>query len=729
MSISRKRIVIGLLLMAIGGGGLRAEVPPYRRATLPVEERVEDLLSRMTLREKILQLNQYTLGRNDNPNDRNAVNTRLPAEIGSLIYMGSGPEMRNRMQRRAMEETRLGIPILFAYNTVHGFRTIFPIPLAQACSWNPRLVEAACAEAARETRLTGIEWTFAPMVDVARDGRWGRIAEGFGEDVHANAVFCAAAVRGFQGTTLSDTLRIAACLKHYVGYGASLGGRDYVPTEISRQTLWDTYLPPFEAGVRAGAATLMSSFNDISGVPATANGYTLTEILKKRWKHDGFVVSDWDAILQLVNQGRASGRREAAQLAFLAGVEMDMTDNCYRDHLESLVESGKVGIERLDDAVRRVLRLKFRLGLFDRPYTPERPETERFQRPEAMALADSLAAESCVLLKNDDHTLPLAPETRIAVIGPLADARDHLLGSWCGRGEARDVTSLYEGMCAEFGAENVRYARGCDFNGEDRSGFPEAVAAARASQVVVLCLGEKRQWTGENASRSTLALPPIQEELARVLSETGKPIVLLLGNGRPLELSRLELLCKAILEIWQPGTAGGKPVAGLLSGRWNPSGKLAVTFPRTTGQIPIYYNQRRNARMDQGSYLDLPDTPLYPFGHGLSYSDFRYGEIRMVSSDPMVLEVTVTNASSRDGAESVMWYVSDPVCRITRPVRELRHFEKRMIRAGGSETFRFEVDPLCDLGFVDEKGDRFLEPGEYWIQAGPRKFRLFIPEE
>ena len=628
-----------------------------------------------------------------------------------------------------MEETRLGIPILFAYNTVHGFRTIFPIPLAQACSWNPRLVEAACVEAARETRLTGIEWTFAPMVDVARDGRWGRIAEGFGEDVHANAVFCAAAVRGFQGTTLADTLRIAACLKHYVGYGASLGGRDYVPTESSRQTLWDTYLPPFEAGVRAGAATLMSSFNDISGTPATANGYTLTEILKKRWKHDGFVVSDWDAILQLVHQGRAAGRREAARLAFLAGVEMDMTDNCYRDHLGELIAAGEVEPGRLDDAVRRVLRLKFRLGLFERPYVPERPEKERFLRPEALTLADSLAAESCVLLKNETRILPLAPGCRIAVIGPLADAREHLLGSWCGRGEARDVTTLYDGLCAEFGAEQVRYARGCDFNGDDRSGFPEAVAAAREAQVVVLCLGERRQWTGENASRATLALPPIQEELARTLSEVGKPIVLLLSNGRPLELCRLEPLCAGILEIWQPGTAGGKPVAGLLSGRLNPSGRLVVTFPRTTGQIPIYYNQRRKARPDQGAYLDLPDTPMYPFGHGLSYAEFRYGEIRQVSVEPLVLELTVTNTSSRDGAESLLWYVSDPVCSITRPVRELKHFEKRLIRAGDSETFRFEVDPLRDLGFVDETGRRFLEPGEYWIQAGPRKFRLLIPEE
>ena len=628
-----------------------------------------------------------------------------------------------------MEETRLGIPILFAYNTVHGFRTIFPIPLAQACSWNPRLVEAACVEAARETRLTGIEWTFAPMVDVARDGRWGRIAEGFGEDVHANAVFCAAAVRGFQGTTLADTLRIAACLKHYVGYGASLGGRDYVPTEISRQTLWDTYLPPFEAGVRAGAATLMSSFNDISGTPATANGYTLTEILKKRWKHDGFVVSDWDAILQLVHQGRAAGRREAARLAFLAGVEMDMTDNCYRDHLGELIAAGEVEPGRLDDAVRRVLRLKFRLGLFERPYVPERPEKERFLRPEALTLADSLAAESCVLLKNETRILPLAPGCRIAVIGPLADAREHLLGSWCGRGEARDVTTLYDGLCAEFGAEQVRYARGCDFNGDDRSGFPEAVAAAREAQVVVLCLGERRQWTGENASRATLALPPIQEELARTLSEVGKPIVLLLSNGRPLELCRLEPLCAGILEIWQPGTAGGKPVAGLLSGRLNPSGRLVVTFPRTTGQIPIYYNQRRKARPDQGAYLDLPDTPMYPFGHGLGCAVFRSGEVRRVSVEPWVLELTVTNTSSRDGAESLLWYVSDPVCSITRPVRELKHFEKRLIRAGDSETFRFEVDPLRDLGFVDETGRRFLEPGEYWIQAGPRKFRLLIPEE
>ena len=729
MRTCRSKIGIWTLLLTVGWSGLRAEVPPYRQASLPVEERVEDLLARMTLQEKILQLNQYTLGRNDNPNDRNAVNTQLPPEIGSLIYMGSGPEMRNRMQRRAMEETRLGIPILFAYNTVHGFRTIFPIPLAQACSWNPRLVEAACVEAARETRLTGIEWTFAPMVDVARDGRWGRIAEGFGEDVHANAVFCAAAVRGFQGTTLADTLRIAACLKHYVGYGASLGGRDYVPTEISRQTLWDTYLPPFEAGVRAGAATLMSSFNDISGTPATANGYTLTEILKKRWKHDGFVVSDWDAILQLVHQGRAAGRREAARLAFLAGVEMDMTDNCYRDHLGELIAAGEVEPGRLDDAVRRVLRLKFRLGLFERPYVPERPEKERFLRPEALTLADSLAAESCVLLKNETRILPLAPGCRIAVIGPLADAREHLLGSWCGRGEARDVTTLYDGLCAEFGAEQVRYARGCDFNGDDRSGFPEAVAAAREAQVVVLCLGERRQWTGENASRATLALPPIQEELARTLSEVGKPIVLLLSNGRPLELCRLEPLCAGILEIWQPGTAGGKPVAGLLSGRLNPSGRLVVTFPRTTGQIPIYYNQRRKARPDQGAYLDLPDTPMYPFGHGLSYAEFRYGEIRQVSVEPLVLELTVTNTSSRDGAESLLWYVSDPVCSITRPVRELKHFEKRLIRAGDSETFRFEVDPLRDLGFVDETGRRFLEPGEYWIQAGPRKFRLLIPEE
>lgn len=729
MRTCRSKIGIWTLLLTVGWSGLRAEVPPYRQASLPVEERVEDLLARMTLQEKILQLNQYTLRRNDNPNDRNAVNTQLPPEIGSLIYMGSGPEMRNRMQRRAMEETRLGIPILFAYNTVHGFRTIFPIPLAQACSWNPRLVEAACVEAARETRLTGIEWTFAPMVDVARDGRWGRIAEGFGEDVHANAVFCAAAVRGFQGTTLADTLRIAACLKHYVGYGASLGGRDYVPTEISRQTLWDTYLPPFEAGVRAGAATLMSSFNDISGTPATANGYTLTEILKKRWKHDGFVVSDWDAILQLVHQGRAAGRREAARLAFLAGVEMDMTDNCYRDHLGELIAAGEVEPGRLDDAVRRVLRLKFRLGLFERPYVPERPEKERFLRPEALTLADSLAAESCVLLKNETRILPLAPGCRIAVIGPLADAREHLLGSWCGRGEARDVTTLYDGLCAEFGAEQVRYARGCDFNGDDRSGFPEAVAAAREAQVVVLCLGERRQWTGENASRATLALPPIQEELARTLSEVGKPIVLLLSNGRPLELCRLEPLCAGILEIWQPGTAGGKPVAGLLSGRLNPSGRLVVTFPRTTGQIPIYYNQRRKARPDQGAYLDLPDTPMYPFGHGLSYAEFRYGEIRQVSVEPLVLELTVTNTSSRDGAESLLWYVSDPVCSITRPVRELKHFEKRLIRAGDSETFRFEVDPLRDLGFVDETGRRFLEPGEYWIQAGPRKFRLLIPEE
>lgn len=720
----KKVLILGLCLLGVThslSSKDKKSIPLYKDAKAPIEKRIDDLISRMTLEEKILQLNQYTLGRNNNVNNVGEEVKKVPSEIGSLIYFDINPELRNSMQKKAMEESRLGIPIIFGYDAIHGFRTIYPISLGQACSWNPGLVEQACAVSAQEARMSGVDWTFSPMIDVARDPRWGRVAEGYGEDPYTNGVFAAASVRGYQGDDMSAENRMAACLKHYVGYGASEAGRDYVYTEISAQTLWDTYLLPYEMGVKAGAVTLMSSFNDISGVPGSANPYIMTEILKKRWKHDGFIVSDWGAVEQLKNQGLAATKKDAARYAFNAGLEMDMMSHAYDRHLKELVEEGKVTMAQVDESVRRVLRVKFRLGLFERPYTPVTNEKDRFFRPQSMAVAAQLAAESMVLLKNDNQILPLTNKKKIAVVGPMAKNGWDLLGSWCGHGKDTDVEMLYDGLTAEFGGDaELRYAMGCKPQGNDRSGFAGALDVARWSDVVIVCLGEMLTWSGENASRSTIALPQIQEELVKELKEAGKPVILVLSNGRPLELNRMEPLCDAILEIWQPGINGARSMAGILSGRINPSGKLAMTFPYSTGQIPIYYNRRKSGRGHQGFYKDITSDPLYPFGHGLSYTEFKYGTVtpsatKVKRGDKLSAEVTVTNTGSRDGAETVHWFISDPYCSITRPVKELKHFEKQLIKAGETKTFRFDIDLERDFGFVNEDGKHFLEAGEYHI--------------
>ena len=713
----RKLFVFISLILSLGVLAQESKTKP----DVDMDKFITELMGKMTLEEKILQLNQYTLGRNNNVNNVGEEVKKVPSEIGSLIYFDINPELRNSMQKKAMEESRLGIPIIFGYDAIHGFRTIYPISLGQACSWNPGLVEQACAVSAQEARMSGVDWTFSPMIDVARDPRWGRVAEGYGEDPYTNGVFAAASVRGYQGDDMSAENRMAACLKHYVGYGASEAGRDYVYTEISAQTLWDTYLLPYEMGVKAGAATLMSSFNDISGVPGSANPYIMTEILKKRWKHDGFIVSDWGAVEQLKNQGLAATKKDAARYAFNAGLEMDMMSHAYDRHLKELVEEGKVTMAQVDESVRRVLRVKFRLGLFERPYTPVTNEKDRFFRPQSMAVAAQLAAESMVLLKNDNQILPLTNKKKIAVVGPMAKNGWDLLGSWCGHGKDTDVEMLYDGLTAEFGGDaELRYAMGCKPQGNDRSGFAGALDVARWSDVVIVCLGEMLTWSGENASRSTIALPQIQEELVKELKEAGKPIILVLSNGRPLELNRMEPLCDAILEIWQPGINGARSMAGILSGRINPSGKLAMTFPYSTGQIPIYYNRRKSGRGHQGFYKDITSDPLYPFGHGLSYTEFKYGTVtpsatKVKRGDKLSAEVTVTNTGARDGAETVHWFISDPYCSITRPVKELKHFEKQFIKVGETKTFRFDIDLERDFGFVNEDGKRFLEAGEYHI--------------
>ena len=731
--MKQKHLAIATFCIMVAIGCSSEKSPIYKDASADIESRVNDLVNRMTLEEKILQLNQYVLGINTVENNFGEMVKDIPVEIGSLIYFNDHAEVRNAMQKKAMEESRLGIPILFGHDVIHGYRTTYPIPLALACSWNPELVRQASEVAAQEAYDCGVNWTFSPMVDVSRDPRWGRVMECFGEDPYTNAVFCEAVVKGYQGDDMSEKNRIAACLKHYVGYGASEAGRDYVPTEISDQTLWDTYLPPFEAGVKAGAATLMSAFHTISGIPASANHYILTEVLKEKWQHDGFVVSDWGAVEQLRYQGMAEDEKEATMLAFNAGIEMDMADRMYKKYLAALLEEGKVDMKLVDESVRRVLRVKFRLGLFEQPYVEEKPESEMYLLPKSLEIAEKAAAESMVLLKNENSVLPLEDVGTIAVIGPVASDSTQHLGNWGARARAEDVVGIVQGMCEEYaGKSKILTAKGCDFEGNDKSGFAEAVRVAKASDVVVVCLGHKGSWSGENQSRSTIEIPKIQEELLSAVEATGKPVVVLVTTGRPVELPRIEQKADAILQTWHSGIRAGKAIAGLLSGRYNPSGKLAMTFPYSTGQIPIYYNRRHRARTgDQGLYKDITSEPMYPFAHGLSYSTFEYGKLT-VSSDKLKegetisAEVTVKNTSQRDGLETVHWFVKDPYSHITRPVKELKYFEKKLIKAGENVTFRFEINPLRDLGFVNREGKKYLDKGEYRIMVGDQSVSIYV---
>ena len=731
--MKQKHLAIATFCIMVAIGCSSEKSPIYKDASADIEARVNDLVNRMTLDEKILQLNQYVLGVNTVENNFGEMVKDIPVEIGSLIYFNDHAEVRNAMQKKAMEESRLGIPILFGHDVIHGYRTTYPIPLALACSWNPELVRQASEVAAQEAYDCGVNWTFSPMVDVSRDPRWGRVMECFGEDPYTNAVFCEAVVKGYQGDDMSEKNRIAACLKHYVGYGASEAGRDYVPTEISDQTLWDTYLPPFEAGVKAGAATLMSAFHTISGIPASANHYILTEVLKEKWQHDGFVVSDWGAVEQLRYQGMAEDEKEAAMLAFNAGIEMDMADRMYKKYLAALLDEGKVDMKLVDESVRRVLRVKFRLGLFEHPYVEEKPESEIYLLPKSLEIAEKSAAESMVLLKNENSVLPLEDVGTIAVIGPVASDSTQHLGNWGARARAEDVVGIVQGMCEEYaGKSKILTAKGCDFEGEDKSGFAEAVRVAKASDVVVVCLGHKGSWSGENQSRSTIEIPKIQEELFSAVEATGKPVVVLVTTGRPVELPRIEKKADAILQTWHSGVRAGKAIAGLLSGRYNPSGKLAMTFPYSTGQIPVYYNRRHRARTgDQGLYKDITSEPMYPFAHGLSYSTFEYGKLtvsadKLKEGETISAEVTVKNTSQRDGLETVHWFVKDPYSHITRPVKELKYFEKKLIKAGENVTFRFEINPLRDLGFVNREGKKYLDKGEYRIMVGEQSVSIYV---
>ncbi len=713
----------------------------YKNSDFPVEQRINDLIQRMTLHEKVMQMNQWTMGKNLNPNNVEDKINEFDPEIGSILYRSINPVYRNEIQRKAIEESRLGIPVIFAFDVIHGYRTVFPIPLAQACSWNTELVEQSCEVAAKEAWLSGVNWTFSPMVDVARDPRWGRVSEGYGEDPYVNARFAVAAVKGYQGHDLSEKYTIAACLKHFVGYSMSEGGRDYNYTDVSSQTLWETFMSPFEAGVSVGVATLMSGFNDITGVPATANHYTLTEVLKNKWGHDGFVISDWGSIKNLIDQGVAQDRKQAALKSFKAGVEMDMVDNVYLENMEELVKEKKISEEDINEAVRRILRVKFHLGLFDQPYVDVIKEKDRYLQKRDVDIATEIAAESMVLLKNtpygnnDNNILPLDTSLKnIAVIGPMVKDSVNIMGFWEGMGKSEDVKSIYESLDEELGKKHrLYYALGCEFDGNDTTLFQQAREACQKSEAVIICLGEKRNWSGENGSRSSLALPYIQEQLVSEIKKLNKPIIIVLSNGRPLELIRLNNLADAIVEIWQPGTYGANALAGILSGRINPSGKLAITFPLTTGQIPIHYNRRPSAVKNQGNYKDIPEQPLYTFGHGLSYTCYEYDTIKLSSSKikmngKLYAELKVTNNGTFDGKETILWFISDPVANISRPIKELKYFEKKEIKAGESVVYRFNIDPIRDLSYVDGYGQKHLESGEYYLQVGNQKVQFELED-
>lgn len=704
---------------------------PYRDASLPSSTRVEDLLARMTLEEKADQLHQCGIG-DANPNNLAARPDEFRATYGSFILNGPEADLatRNALQRMCVERSRLGIPAIFGCDVVHGYRAIAPIPLAQACAWDTELVRRACESAAEMARAQGVDWTFAPMVDHCVDPRWGRVAETFGESAFAASRFAEASVRGYQ----DGATPIAACLKHYVGYGASEGGRDYSPTEVSPQSLWDNHLPPFEAGVRAGAKSVMSAFNDLNGVPTSANRFTLTEVLRERWKFDGLVVSDWNSVLQLIRQGFAATEAEATARAISAGVDLNMADGFYRRRLPQLVSDGVVPLATVDEAVRRVLRVKFEIGLFERPFVAPSALTSAAPTAAQLALCEEAAVRSLVLLKNDAGALPLpATAGRIALIGPLATDCAALLGSWAQQGRADETPSLAEELKARLprGTELV-VETGCAIDGGPRDGFAAAVEAARGADVVVLALGEQWTMSGENASRSTIRLPGLQEELALAIAAVGKPTALVLVTGRPVELHAIESRVGAILAAWQPGSRAGAAIARVLLGEANPSGRLAITWPRTTGQIPLFHQMRPRARREpEGTYQDVPTAPHFAFGHGLSYTRFDYGEIRLSRAtvrggETLVAEVAVTNSGARAGRETVLWFIRDPAASVTRPLRELKHFESAELAPGEARVFRWEIVPERDLAFPDANGERRLEAGEIHVFVAERRVTFTV---
>ena len=733
MKTIRNLILLVLVAAAAACGGTR---PASTVGTTPdVERRVDQLLAKMTLSEKIGQMNQISAG-GDPANYAEAVRG---GQIGSILNEVD-PVRLNEFQRIAVEESRLGIPLLVGRDVIHGFHTVFPIPLGIAATFDPALAEEGARIAALEATAQGIRWTFSPMLDIARDPRWGRMAEGSGEDTWLDARMGEALVRGYQGTQW-DTTAMAACVKHFVGYGAAEGGRDYNSTFLSERQLRNVYLPPFEAGIKAGALTLMTSFNDNDGVPSTANRFILKDILRDEWGFDGLVVTDWNSMGEMISHGYGADRKEVAQEAIEAGVDMDMMTYGYISHLEEMVRAGVVKESAIDAAVRNILRVKVLLGLFEHPYVDAAAAAAVQYAPAHLDAARRTAEESAVLLKNDG-VLPLDPARvrTILVTGPMADAPHDQLGTWAFDGQKEHTVTPLAALRERFPGR-VTYVPGLTYSRQKRDRFDEVVAAARKADVVLVFLGEEAILSGEAHSLADLNLKGSQSELLAALKSAGKPVVATVMAGRPLTIERDLPNCGALLYAFHPGTMGGPALANLIFGDVAPSGKTPVTFLRTVGQVPMYYNHNMTGRPYRGEtllddieaeagqtslgntsyYLDYGAYPLFPFGYGLSYTSFAYSDLALdnasYAQDGVIrASCTLTNTGAREGTEVVQVYVRDLVGSLTRPVKELKHFERVTLQAGESRRLEMEI-PVSDLAFWGLDGTKKVEPGDFqlWI--------------
>ncbi|MBS1653244.1 MAG: beta-glucosidase BglX [Bacteroidetes bacterium] len=711
----------------------------YAQKTLvkTTDQKVDSVLKLMTLDEKIGQMNQYNgpwAATGPLTNDGNLLTQIKEGKVGSMLNV-TGVKRTRELQELAMQ-SRMKIPLLFGQDVIHGYRTIFPVPLGEAASWDMDAIQQSARIAATEASAAGVHWTFAPMVDIARDPRWGRVMEGAGEDPYLGSMIARARVKGFQGNGLGNTDAVMACAKHFAAYGAAVGGRDYNSVDMSLRQLNEIYLPPFKAAEEAGAATFMNSFNDLNGIPATANKYLLRDILKGQWKFKGIVVSDWGSVGEMIPHGYAKDNADAAMLAANAGCDMDMESRSYINNLAKLVKNGKVKVAVIDEAVRRVLRKKFEMGLFDDPYkfSNEAREKQQWDNKDNLEAEHEMAKKSIVLLKNENNVLPLKKSVRtIALIGPFAKAKSDNLGFWSydWPDDSVRVVSLYEGVEKKVSTDTkLLYAKGCNINDEDKSGFEEAVEAAKNADVVIMSVGEARDMSGEAKSRSNIHLPGVQEELIKAVAAAGKPMVVMISAGRPLVFNWTAGHVPAILYTWWLGTKAGDAMADVLFGDYNPSGKLPMSFPITEGQIPIYYDHYNTGRPAQNdsdkvyrsAYIDLSIYPKYPFGYGLSYTHFSYSDIKLSSAvvkqgQPLTASVIVTNTGNYDGKETIQLYIRDIVGSVVRPVKELKGFQQVFLKAGESKTVQFKIT-VDDLRFYNDQLQYIYEPGDFKVFIG-----------
>lgn len=714
--------------------GVALATPMVHAQKRTITQRADSLIKLMTIEEKVGQLNQYSSSWATGPVSPEGDKLREIKEgkVGSLLNV-QGVDKTRAMQQIALQ-SRLHIPLIFGLDVIHGYKTTFPIPLAEAASWDMEAIRTSARVAATETAAAGVHWTFAPMVDIARDARWGRIMEGAGEDTYLACQIAEARVKGFQGNKIGDTDAVLACVKHFAAYGAAIGGRDYNSVDMSNRTLWEIYLPPFKAALDAGAATFMNSFNDLNGIPATGNSYLQRDILKGKWGFQGFVVSDWGSIGEMVEHGFVRDRKEAATAAIHAGSDMDMESRSYPTYLAQLVKEGKVPVALVDDAVRRVLRKKFELGLFDDPYrfcNAEREQKE-LNNPDHKIKARDVARKSIVLLKNDHQVLPLSMGQKIALIGPLAKSKEDMLGFWnVPWPDNSDVVSQYEGIEEKVGKGNLLYAQGCAINDTVTAGFAEAISVAKQADVVVLTIGEKRDMSGEAKSRSDIHLPGVQEELVKAICATGKPVVVLINAGRPLVFNWTADHVPAVVYSWWLGSEAGHAIADVLFGDYNPSGKLPVTFPRSEGQIPIYYNFLNTGRPAEDNdtfanyrsgYIDQVKSPKFAFGHGLSYTTFSYSDLKLSShtmpqGGSIDVTFTLTNSGKRAGEEVVQLYFRDEFASVVRPVKELKDFQKVYLNPGEQKVIRFTINKE-KLSFYNKDLQWVAEPGAFDLMIG-----------